>query len=98
MHFLGLAGMPRRISDYPDIFASVNLLSSYGSFLTFAGLLLFFWLLFLAFFGEHLVWISKLYYLFEKDLFRKKKKVTFNVFKVTNTARNLLFEKIKLKK
>jgi len=34
MHFLGLAGMPRRIPDYPDAFLPFNLVASYGSTLT----------------------------------------------------------------
>src|ERR1700751_893164 len=41
MHFLGLAGMPRRIPDYPVAFAGWNHIASIGSYISFAGALLF---------------------------------------------------------
>jgi len=44
-HFLGMAGMPRRIPDYPDAYAGWNLVSSYGSYVTALGLLVFFYVL-----------------------------------------------------
>merc|ERR1711972_825564 len=47
MHFLGLAGMPRRIPDYPDSFAYWNKVSSYGSAMSGIGLIFFFWRCFL---------------------------------------------------
>lgn len=44
-HFLGLAGMPRRYIDYPDVFTLWNRVSSVGYYITALGMLLFLYLL-----------------------------------------------------
>lgn len=49
MHFLGVAGMPRRIPDYPDVFAYWNSVATFGSYITFFSLLVFFFLIYEAF-------------------------------------------------
>jgi cytochrome c oxidase subunit 1 len=48
-HFLGLAGMPRRIADYPDAFEGWNYVSSVGSYISGFGVLIFLFGVFLAF-------------------------------------------------
>ena len=48
-HFLGLAGMPRRYVDYPEVYAGWNLISSYGSYLSAIGVLIFLYGVFSAF-------------------------------------------------
>ena len=46
MHFLGLAGMPRRIPDYPDAYSGWNLIASYGSYVSVASALFFFYIVY----------------------------------------------------
>lgn len=48
MHFLGLAGMPRRIPDYPDCYYLWNSVATWGSLLTGLGLILFFVIIYIA--------------------------------------------------
>jgi cytochrome c oxidase subunit 1 len=48
-HFLGLAGMPRRYIDYPAVFEGWNTVSSYGSYLSAVGVLIFLFGVFQAF-------------------------------------------------
>lgn len=42
MHFLGLAGMPRRIPDYPDAFFEFNYIASFGSIVSLFSTFFFF--------------------------------------------------------
>jgi cytochrome c oxidase subunit 1 len=49
MHFLGLAGMPRRIPDYPDAFSGWNAVASYGSYITLISTAFFFYVVYVTF-------------------------------------------------
>ena len=54
-HFLGLAGMPRRYADYPDMFYAYNKISSLGSFVTVLSVVLFVVILWEAFVSQRSV-------------------------------------------
>jgi cytochrome c oxidase subunit 1 len=48
MHFLGLAGMPRRIPDYPDAYSGWNAVASFGSYISAISAIFFFYIVYLT--------------------------------------------------
>lgn len=48
MHFLGLAGMPRRIPDFPDAYSGWNAVASLGSYISFFSAILFFYIVYVT--------------------------------------------------
>ena len=49
MHFLGIAGMPRRIPDFPDIYTDLNVLCTMGSYVSIAGSIVFLYVIYRLF-------------------------------------------------
>lgn len=52
LHFVGLAGMPRRVPDYPDAYSGWNAISSFGSYISIFGSGLFLYIIYLAFISK----------------------------------------------
>lgn len=57
-HFLGLAGIPRRISDYPDAYTSWNIISTIGSTISFLRILFFIFIIWERIIYQHQVIFS----------------------------------------
>jgi cytochrome c oxidase subunit 1 len=88
MHFLGLAGMPRRIPDYPTAYAEWNAIASIGSTISVIGLLIFMVLIYLAFSDEYRTWSRKI----NKQVFKinsQHSKEHLGLVNITNFAKNL---------
>jgi cytochrome c oxidase subunit 1 len=49
LHFVGLAGFPRRYNDYPDAMEGFNYVSSFGSVISFIAVILFMYLIYRMF-------------------------------------------------
>nr|YP_009917420.1 cytochrome c oxidase subunit I [Nabis ferus]QLF99787.1 cytochrome c oxidase subunit 1 [Nabis ferus] len=58
-HFLGLSGMPRRYSDYPDCYLSWNIISTMGSTISLIGVLMFLMILWESMVSQRMVLFSQ---------------------------------------
>lgn len=88
MHFLGLNGCPRRISDYPDSFAGWNFISSLGSLITICSVFLFIVIVYLQFTLKRTSSLSYLFNTYSLALFRKNTKYSYGSRDIEFTTSN----------
>jgi hypothetical protein len=95
MHFLGLAGMPRRIPDYPDIYWTWNYYSSIGSMISVIGLFVFFYLMYNMISLNTLgIQIKNIFYLLIKN---NNNKILFFIKKLEYSLNKILLNIFKIK-
>jgi cytochrome c oxidase subunit 1 len=82
MHFLGLAGMPRRIPDYPDSFELLNKLATFGSYISLIGLIIFFIGVYTSLVNKTQVSIIELPKYKKKNIVQNLQTYKFNLFLV----------------
>lgn len=58
MHFLGLAGMPRRIPDFPAAYAYFNYVASFGSLISLFGVVFFHYIIYTALYQPKLTFVE----------------------------------------
>jgi len=88
MHFVGLAGMPRRIPDYPDNYYYWNILSSFGSIISSVSVVVFFYLIYLAFNNNNTPQIVKFIHSVFKPYINTLSNTLSNLPSLKSTANN----------
>jgi hypothetical protein len=84
-HFLGLAGMPRRIPDYPDAYSGWNYVSSIGSLISVMGIIVFIYVILNAISEKNLLVDKKnsfyLFYIYQGFFVSMIHSIWSNLFK-----------------
>ena len=84
MHYLGTAGMPRRIPCYPEIYQNLNVICSFGAFFSFISVLYFIYVIRLLFKEKHYAGSNPWYFGSHAELIERLVQSSSYFFAVVN--------------